>query len=137
MIGIIFYELICPIPADDWVGHIKSIREGRYLQSESLSEDEKALMEVLIHPDALYRPSNAEDIIDVVDMLRDNITGFKKLIIFGHCLWYFNFMIFTFVFLLLRLSHILGENDNEFEDDFDDEPCKGKVISQKSYQIFF
>ena len=86
MIGIIFYELICPIPADDWVGHIKSIREGRYLQSESLSEDEKALMEVLIHPDALYRPSNAEDIIDVVDMLRDNITGFKKLIIFGHCL---------------------------------------------------
>ena len=61
----------------DWATHMNFIREGGYLQDENLSEDEKALLEILINPDAMYRPSDVEEVIDVVDMMRDNITGKK------------------------------------------------------------
>ena len=74
-LGVIFYELLKIIPADNWTKHIYSIREGGFLQDNSLLDHEKALLGVLLAQDAADRPSDVQDVIEVAEILLDNYKG--------------------------------------------------------------
>ena len=74
-VGIILYELLTVIPEEDWTKRILSTREGGYLQDKNLLENEKSLLGALLVSDAAYRPSDVQDVIDVVEILRDNYNG--------------------------------------------------------------
>ena len=75
IVGIIFYELLKIIPAENWTQHINSIHDGGFLQDNSLMDHEKALLGVLLAPDAADRPSDVQDVIEVAQMLLDNYKG--------------------------------------------------------------
>ena len=63
------------IPADDRIQHILAIRDGAFLQNESLLQHEKAFLSVLLAPDAADRPSEVQDVIEVTETLLDNYRG--------------------------------------------------------------
>ena len=77
ILGIIFYELLSVIPAEDWTKRILYIREGVYLHDNELLEHEKSLLEALLAPYAAYRPYDVQDVIDAVESLADNHNGEK------------------------------------------------------------
>ena len=74
-LGVIFYELLNVIPADDRIQHILALRDGAFLQNETLLQHEKAFLSVLLAPDAADRTSEVQDVIDVTEMLLDNYKG--------------------------------------------------------------
>ena len=74
----ILYEMLSIIPPDDWMEHIIATRYGGFLQNDSLLENEKVLLSVLLAPHAADRPSEVQDVIEVVEILRDNYIGNRK-----------------------------------------------------------
>ena len=68
------------VPVDDgWTQHIFAVREGDFLKDDTLLEHEKALLSVLLAPDAADRPSEIQDVIDVAEILLDNYKGNLKM----------------------------------------------------------
>ena len=67
--------MLCVVPEDDWTQHMLAARDGSFLKNNQLLEHEKALLSVLLAPDAADRPSEIQDVIDVAEILLDNYKG--------------------------------------------------------------
>lgn len=125
--GVIFYELLNVIPAEDRMQHILAARDGAFLQNDTLLQHEKAFLSVLLAPDAADRPSEVQDVIDVTEVLLDNYRGDKSehRQLFMLNINYLMMRIYSFHLKCLSYPFILGENDDEWADDSNNQGSLG------------
>ena len=63
------------IPAHERIQHILAARDGAFLQNDTLLQHEKAFLSALLAPDAVDRPSEVQDVIEVTETLLDYYKG--------------------------------------------------------------